>query len=202
MTQSRRAIARQSRQKPRSEPRSANSRWYLLGAAAVLVAAGVAWLVLQQTRPTGTTAPSGTSGIGSGLQQLGTLQAADYHSLAFSPTDPNVLFFGHHNGVMHSMDGGRSWRPAVSRTNFDAMILAASPATPEVLWMAGHNVFYQSRDGGKNWTEVRGNLPGLDLHAFAASGSQPNLLYAFAVEQTDPDRVVVVDSKGRVFGSS
>jgi len=47
--------------------------------------------------------------------------------------------------------------------------------------MAGHDLFYQSRDSGKNWTDVRSNLPGLDLHAFAASASEPSLLYAFAV---------------------
>jgi photosystem II stability/assembly factor-like uncharacterized protein len=142
--------------------------------AAVFVA-GLAWLVLQRAQP------SGTSAVGEGFQQLGSVQAADYHALAFSPTDANTIFFGHHNGVMQSTDGGRTWRSAVSRPNFDAMILASSPASPDVLWMAGHDVFYQSRDSGRDWTEVRTNLPGLDLHAFAASPSDPNLLFAFAV---------------------
>ena len=175
MTQSRRATTRQhARQRARSNRRPGIGRRYLLGAAAVVLVAGVAWLVLQQARSSGTSATAG-------FQQLATLQAADYHSLAFSPTDASVLFFGHHNGVMQSGDGGRTWRAAVSRSNFDAMILAASAANPDVLWMAGHNVFYQSRDAGGNWTEVRSNLPGLDLHAFAVSGSEPNLLYAFAV---------------------
>ena len=31
---------------------------------------------------------------------IGVLQTSDFHSLAFSPTDPNVVFFGHHNGIM------------------------------------------------------------------------------------------------------
>lgn len=176
MTQSRRATTRQhARQTARANRRSGASRWYLVGAAAVLVAAGVAWLVLQQARSSSTSAASG------GFQQLSTIQAADYHSLAFSPTDPNVLFFGHHNGIMQSSDGGRSWGATVSRSGFDAMILGVSPANPDVLWMAGHNVFYQSGDRGKNWAEVQTNLPGLDLHAFAVSASDPNLLYAFAV---------------------
>lgn len=175
MTQSRRAIARQTRQRPRFNRHPTSSRRYLLGAAAVLLAAGVGWLVLQRAQATGTPPAGGR------FQQLGTVQAADYHSLAFSPTDPNVLFFGHHNGIMQSADGGRTWRAAVDRPNFDAMVLGVSPASPDVLWMAGHNVFYQSRDGGKDWAEVRSNLPGLDLHAFAVSASDSNLLYAFAV---------------------
>jgi len=177
VTQFRRPPTRQhARQRARANRRSVASRWYLLGAAALVLAAGVAWLVLQQAQSSGAPAAAG-----SGFQQLGSVQAADYHSLAFSPTDTNALFFGHHNGVMQSSDGGRTWRAAVSRPNFDAMILSVSPASPDVLWMAGHNVFYQSRDGGTNWTEVRSNLPGLDLHAFAASAFEPNLLYAFAV---------------------
>lgn len=176
MTQSRRSATRQhARQAARAHRRSGASRWYLPGAAALVLAFGLAWLVLQRAQS------SSTSVAGTGFQQLGSVQAADYHALAFSPTDPTVLFFGHHNGVMQSSDGGRSWKAAVSRPNFDAMILSASPASPNVLWMAGHNVFYQSRDSGANWTEVRGNLPGLDLHAFAVSPSEPNLLYAFAV---------------------
>lgn len=33
---------------------------------------------------------------------------ADFHALAFGPTEPDVVFFGHHNGVMRSQDGGRT----------------------------------------------------------------------------------------------
>jgi len=176
VTQSRRAASRQhARQTARAHRRSGASRWYLPAAVAVALVAGLAWLALQRAQP------SGTLAAGESFQQLGSVQAADYHALAFSPADPNALLFGHHNGVMQSNDGGRTWQAAVSRPNFDAMILAASPASPDVLWMAGHDVFYQSRDGGRNWTDVRSNLPGLDLHAFAASPSNPNLLFAFAV---------------------
>jgi photosystem II stability/assembly factor-like uncharacterized protein len=177
MTQSRRAATRQhARQTARAHRRSGASRRYLLAAAAVVAAAGIAWLVLQRTQAGGT-----PSTDGSGFRQLGSVQAADYHALAFSPTEPNTLFFGHHNGVMQSSDGGRTWSAAVSRPNFDAMILSASPASPDVLWMAGHDVFYRSQDNGRNWTEVRSNLPGLDLHAFAVDAADPNLLYTFAV---------------------
>jgi photosystem II stability/assembly factor-like uncharacterized protein len=157
-----------------SNPRTGNVRWFAFGTAVLLVAAA-AWLVIEQTR---SSSPSAAWEV---FQQLGTIEAADYHSLLFSPSDSNVLFFGHHNGIMQSGDGGRTWKAAVNRPDFDAMILAASPASPDVVWMAGHNVFFQSRDGGKTWAEARNDLPGLDLHAFAASPSDPNLLYAFAV---------------------
>lgn len=52
---------------------------------------------------------------------IATLQTADFHALAFTPDNPNVVFFGHHNGMMRSDDGGRTWTPLVERQNFDAM---------------------------------------------------------------------------------
>lgn len=115
------------------------------------------------------------------LSRVGSVRAADYHALAFSPTDSTTLFFGHHNGIMRSSDGGKTWSSVVDQAGFDAMNLAANPAQPEVLWMAGHNAFYKSTDAGRSWNAVPANLPGLDLHAFAVSPSSPNTLYAFAV---------------------
>lgn len=35
---------------------------------------------------------------------ISSLNTADYHALAFDPRDPNVVYFGHHNGVMKSTD--------------------------------------------------------------------------------------------------
>ena len=54
-------------------------------------------------------------------EPIAVLRTGDFHALAFSPDDPNVVFFGHHNGVMRSDDGGRTWRPLVERRNLDAM---------------------------------------------------------------------------------
>lgn len=50
------------------------------------------------------------SGSGaSSLIKVGSVHALDYHSLAFSPSDRNTLFFGHHSGIMESQDGGKTW---------------------------------------------------------------------------------------------
>src|SRR5581483_4252510 len=146
-------------------------RALLIGAS---LAAASACAAPQAARPS-------ASGQPAGLQRLTTIKAADYHSLTFSPTDSDILFFGHHNGIMRSTDGGRSWSAVVDRPNFDAMNLVTNPAAPQVLWMAGHNVFFKSTDSGSSWEPVTTNLPGLDLHAFATSSADPNTLYAFAV---------------------
>lgn len=114
-------------------------------------------------------------------QALATLKTADFHALAFSPDDPNVVFFGHHNGVLRSDDGGRTWRSLVDRRNFDAMNLAVNPASPGQVYLAGHDVFQVSSDGGASWRPVSHNLPGTDIHGFTMSPEDPNRLFALVV---------------------
>lgn len=108
------------------------------------------------------------------IAQLNTI---DYHSLAFDPRDPNVVYFGHHNGVMKSNDGGINWLPVL--TQGDAMNMAAVENT---LIMAGHEVFMQSGDGGKSWKFIATNLPDQDIHGFAVSPANPSVFFAFIVK--------------------
>lgn len=122
-----------------------------------------------------------TVGRGVGGTPIATLQTADYHALAFSPDDPSVVFFGHHNGVMRSSDGGRTWRPLMERRNFDAMGMAISRANAREAYLAGHDVFQVSTDGGVSWQPLTHNLPGTDIHGFAMSPDDPSRLYAFVV---------------------
>ena len=175
MSQARSAKASRARVKTRAKAHPSSSARYLILAAVFILVAGGAVLLVRQNGSGGGATAAGA------FAQVGRVHAADYHSLTFSPSDPNTILFGHHNGIMQSSDGGKSWKPAVDRPNFDAMILGANPAAPNVVWMAGHNVFYRSTDGGQTWNEVKTNLPGLDIHAFAVGATDPNSLYAFAV---------------------
>src|SRR5437016_2232759 len=107
---------------------------------------------------------------------IGTLKASDYHSLTFGPGNPNLVFFGHHDGIMGSTDGGRTWRTVVDKRNFDAMNIAFNRNNPSQLFIAGHDIFQTSTDGGATWEPVPNNLPGIDLHAFTMSLTDPNRL--------------------------
>ncbi len=121
-----------------------------------------------------------TSGVGTG-GGIATLKTADFHALAFSPNDPNLVFFGHHNGVMQSRDGGRNWRPLIERPNFDAMGLATNPVNLSQIYVAGHLIFQISNDGGKSWNPIQHDLPYDDIHGFAIGPDDPKRLYAFVV---------------------
>jgi photosystem II stability/assembly factor-like uncharacterized protein len=143
--------------------------WLIGGLALLLGVAALAWLVLR---------PSPGAQEGSAIA---TLQTLDQHALVFSPTDPNVVLFGHHNGVMRSEDGGRSWKPLVDRRGFDAMQLATAGSSAARLYLAGHDVFELSEDGGANWRPIQHNLPGTDIHQFTLNPDDPLELIAVVV---------------------
>ncbi len=142
----------------------------VVAAVGALLVAGALAAFFFWPRPAST--PSGA---------IATLQTLDYHALALSPTDANVVFFGHHNGVMRSCDGGRTWRPLVDRSGFDAMNLAVSRTNPKQVYLAGHEVFQMSTDAGATWRPLDSDLPRLDIHAFAMDPDDPNRLTAFVV---------------------
>lgn len=120
------------------------------------------------------------SGESSRFEAIHTFGTADYHSLTFDPAGAAVLF-GHHNGIQVSEDGGETWNTVLDESGRDAMNLVMDPFSPDSIYMAGHNVYMESKDGGSTWSAVDSNLPGLDLHTFAASTAARDRLYAVPV---------------------
>ncbi len=136
--------------------------------ACALLGLGAWWVV---ARP-----ESARSGV------LHRFQTQDFHSLAFDPVDADTIYFGHHQGLQVSHDAGRHWQDA-ALAGVDAMQLAMPAADASRRYAAGHNAFYVSTDGGASWQSQPNNLPGLDLHSFAGSPSDPLRLYAAPVGQ-------------------
>lgn len=148
--------------------------WLGLLGAGVVVLVGM-FVVLRS---------SGDGGISSSPSRFAstyTFTTADLHSLTYDPGTDGRVLFGHHGGVMASEDEGKSWETLADRPNFDGMNLAFDPNKPGSVYLAGHSVLSQSDDGGATWTQFGHNLPGLDLHAFAASSVTPGRFYAFAL---------------------
>lgn len=117
----------------------------------------------------------GSTGSATSWATLGT---ADVHSLAFDPADSQHLYFGHHNGLLESRNGGRSWQPT-ALVGADAMNVQVGPNT--AFQIAGHNLYLETTDGDNTWQPVPNDLPGLDLHAFATDPANSDHAWAYAV---------------------
>ena len=144
------------------------SRWLFAAGLALIVIAGL-WLVFSNRQSDNRPG-----------QPISKLSTADFHSLAFSLTEPEIVYFGHHGGLLVSHNGGKDWEETTLE-NADAMSLALPPSDPDIMYAAGHNVFFKSEDGGKTWNSVPANLPGLDIHAFAANPENADQVLAYVV---------------------
>lgn len=144
---------------------SQRNLWIVTALALVGALAALAWWLSSN-------APASNSAA------LATLNTRDFHALAFHPQNPDVLFFGHHGGMMQSRDGGKSWTPLASLQQ-DAMSIAIPRGDANVIAIAGHNVLSTSSDGGKTWRALTTNLPGTDIHAFAVNPMNAREFYAF-----------------------
>lgn len=154
-----------NKKRVRLQSESNRKRWILIALGALVLPAIVVWWLTSDSSTTNSVA-------------LATLNARDYHALAFHPQNPDVLFFGHHGGLMQSNDGGKSWRPMAS-VQQDAMSIAIPRDDANLITIAGHNVLSQSNDGGKTWRALATNLPGTDIHAFAVNPTNAREFYAY-----------------------
>lgn len=159
-----------SRQREREKLRIKQQRSSRLAAGGVglILIAGISFLLFGRGNEKNEMGP------------ISRLTTADFHSLAFSPTKPETIFFGHHDGLLVSHNGGQDWQPT-ALSNVDAMALALPESDSEVIYAAGHDVFYKSTDGGESWKPVTTNLPGTDIHGFTVDPENANQVYAHVV---------------------
>jgi hypothetical protein len=95
----------------------------------------------------------------------------DPHRIVMCPSDANVLWVQHHNGVFRSSDGGESWQSISSRPSSFGFAAAIHPRDPRTSWLAplvkdehrvpvdGKVVVARTRDGGESFEVLREGLP-------------------------------------------
>ena len=152
----------------RRKQQKSQSRWLMVTGTILLITAAL-WFVFSNGQSENLQA-----------QPISKLSTADFHSLAFSVTKPETVFFGHHGGLLVSKDGGKNWE-ATTLKNADAMALALPSSDPQIMYAAGHDVFFKSTDGGETWNSVSTNLPGTDIHGFSVDPENASHLFAHIV---------------------
>lgn len=141
------------------------SRWLFVVGSVLVAIAGIWFVSSNQQSDNGQ------------ARAISKLPTADFHSLAFSATEPETIFFGHHGGLLVSKNGGKDWEPT-TLNNADAMALAVPASDPQIMYAAGHDVFFKSTNAGKTWESISTNLPGTDIHGFSVDPKNGNQVYA------------------------
>ncbi|WP_406871723.1 exo-alpha-sialidase [Aminobacter sp. P9b] len=96
----------------------------------------------------------------------------DFHQLAASPSNPDVLY-GSYGSIQTSRDGGKTWAIA-GDAPAKLIDLAVSPASPDTVYAATEEGLKVSRDAARSWQTI---LPGVPVTTveLTADGS----IYAF-----------------------
>lgn len=93
-------------------------------------------------------------------QQWKTIALAgqvDFHSMAISPANPQVLFGWHGNRLFKSVDGGQQWNNPGGQNLPQVFSFAPDPLDERVVWSATAQGLYVSRDGGNGFAPVAFN---------------------------------------------
>ncbi len=128
----------------------------------------------------------------------------DPHRIVQCPSNPDMLWCQHHNGVFRSVDGGLAWTevPAVKPSVFGFSV-AVHPKDPETAWFVptmkdecrvpekGKVSVARTRDGGAKFTVLREGLP--QKHAY-------DLVYRHGLDVDDTgDRLAVGSTTGSLW---
>lgn len=152
----------------KKKQKQTKTRW-LIASGLILVLVSISWLIFSNIKVDNST-----------VRSISQLNTPDYHSLAFSPTEAETIFFGHHGGLLISRNGGKDWE-STNLNNADAMALAIPQSNPQVIYVAGHDVFFKSTDAGQTWNSVSTNLPDTDIHGFTVDPENVNHVFAYVV---------------------
>lgn len=149
----------------------------------------------------------------------------DFHQLAISPVDPDIIY-GAYGALQRSVDGGQEWS-VVGPLPSDLISLAASAVDADTLYAATRTGLHRSEDGGMTWSPVLGGAPVSlvkvtdDARIFAfipgqgiAAAQEADLQFALlaaewgnevllhlAIDPEDADRMFAASHLGNVFRS-
>lgn len=78
---------------------------------------------------------------------------ADFHAMAVSPTNPDLILGWYHGTIQRSTDGGKNWE-IVNDTNLPIVSLATDPIDENTIYAASPQGLMVSKNQGKEWTTL------------------------------------------------
>lgn len=77
----------------------------------------------------------------------------DFHAMAVSPANPNLIYGSYRGAIQQSIDAGKNWE-IVGNTNFPIVNLAADPKDENVIYAASPRGLMVSKNKGKDWSSL------------------------------------------------
>ncbi|MGI9107254.1 MAG: YCF48-related protein [Pyrinomonadaceae bacterium] len=112
------------------------------------------------------------------------LKTEALHSLAQSPTDPNILLAGSNRGVYRSMDAGETWSQFQTSAYPDIRnieSIAVDPRNADAIYIGTWHLPWKTEDGGATWKSIKtGMIDDSDVFAIEIDATRPDHVIASA----------------------
>jgi len=112
------------------------------------------------------------------------LKTEALHSLAQSPSDPNILIVGSNRGVYRSTDAGETWTQLPTSAYPDIRnieSIAIDPRDPGAVYVGTWHLPWKTEDGGQTWKSIKtGMIDDSDVFAIEIDATRPDHVIASA----------------------
>lgn len=109
----------------------------------------------------------------------------DFHAMAVSPVNPNLIFGWYAGQLQRSVDGGLSWEALRTNINVAPVSLIADPQDENMVYAinAESRGVLVSRDKGVTWTVLSQELAGGTVNAFAVNPQDARTMLSFSAQR-------------------
>ena len=101
---------------------------------------------------------------------------APIYAVAGSPKQPNIVFAGTANGILKSLDSGKTWTSLSAAPTYRVNALVVDSVNPDLVYAATTSGTYQSRDGGMTWRLV--DRGGWDVDVLVSAPARNSTLFS------------------------
>jgi photosystem II stability/assembly factor-like uncharacterized protein len=112
------------------------------------------------------------------------LKTEALHSLAQSPSDPNILIVGSNRGVYRSTDSGETWEQLPTSAYPDIRnveSIAVDPRNAKAIYVGTWHLPWKTEDGGQTWKSIKtGMIDDSDVFAIEIDATRPDHVIASA----------------------
>jgi len=105
----------------------------------------------------------------------------DFHAMAISHANPNILYGWHGNRLYKSTDGGEEWQTVNASNLSRVFALAPDPREENTLWAATDSGLYASSDGGGTFQGT--SFLGSTVTTVAVDPNSPSRIFAWIAGQ-------------------
>lgn len=113
------------------------------------------------------------------IVSLGIEGPVDFHAMAVSSANPEIIYGWYQGNLQRSDNGGKSWSIANSELQH-IVAMTTDPKDENVVYAATVQGLMVSRNKGKDWSQLSDDLTGTQVSGIAVNPKEPEKMLSFS----------------------